>query len=269
MEGALFDRPDRRDEPLAAEPVIGQHRVGLKPVLNGPLDQGNRWGNVVPGAFLAPNGPGGTGLAGFPLWLPTLAAPQALFGVSTEIQGNKGRAVKEAPHEMFKPPQRLPDHLVEHIRDVFAGPPDPAVGGVVQDKGRIRRHDLVRIDDLRKSLRDSRQNRAPRNPLVVFQAIQGVLFHGRGRVKLAAKETLDAADHHQGKHDEERQNFGDRVALWLLKPRVPDDGMALEGLHDIEYNRVDRLRVFIEHLCDFCRDLPHDNPPFLVNWAST
>ncbi len=269
VEGALFDRPNRRDEPLAAEPTIDQHIVGLKPVLDGPLGPGNRWGNFVFGAFLAPDGPGGTGLAGFPLWLPTLAAPQALFGVNTEIQGNKGRAVKEAPHEMFKPPQRLPDHRVEHIRDVFAVPPDPAVGGVVKDKGRIRRHDLVRIDDLLESRRDSIQNRTPRSPLVVFQAIQGVLFHGRDRVKLAAKETIDAADHHQGKHDEERQNFGDRVALRLLKLRVPDDGMELEGLHDIEYNRVDRLRVFIEHLFDFCRGLPHDNPPFLVNLAST
>ncbi len=113
------------------------------------------------------------------------------------------------------------------------------------------RHDLVRIDDLLESLRDSPQNRAPRDPLIVFQAIQGVLFPGRDRVKLAAKDTIDAADHHQGKHDEERQNFGDRVALRLLKPRVPDDGMKLEGLHDIEYNPVDRLRVFIEHLFDF------------------
>ncbi len=85
---------------------------------------------------------------------------------------------------------------------------------------------------------------------IVFQTIQGVLFPGRDRVKLAAKETLDAADHHQGEHDE-RQDFSDRVALWLLKSRVSDDGRALEGLHDIEYNRIDRLRVFIEHLCDF------------------
>ncbi len=87
--------------------------MGLKPVLDGPLDPGNRWGNFVFGAFLAPDGPGGTGLAGFPLWLPTLATPQALFGVNTEIQGNKGRAVKKTQHEVFKPPQRLPDHRVE------------------------------------------------------------------------------------------------------------------------------------------------------------
>ena len=54
------------------------------------------------------------------------------------------------------------------------------------------------------------------------------------------KETIDAAYEHQGEQDEERQDFGDRVSLLLLKPCVPDNGMKLEGLHDIQYNRVDR-----------------------------
>ncbi len=53
-------------------------------------------------------------------------------------------------------------------------------------------------------------------------------------------ETIDTADQHQGEQDEERQDFGDRVSLLLLKPCVPDNGMKLEGLLYIEYNRVDR-----------------------------
>ncbi len=65
------------------------------------------------------------------------------------------------------------------------------------------------------------------------------------------KETIDTAYEHQGEQDEERQDFGDRVSLPLLKPCVLDDGMNLEGLHDIEYNRVDRILVFIKHLFDF------------------
>ncbi len=251
MEGALFDRPNRRDEPLAAEPTIGQHIVGLKPVLDGPLDQGNRWGHFVPSAFLASDGSGGPGAAGFPVLLAALAPPQALFCVNTEIERDKGRSVKKAQHEVFKPPQRFPDHRVEPIGDVFEVPPDPAVSGVVEDEGRIGRHDLVWIDDRLESLRDSIQNLAPGDPLVVFQAIQGILFHRRDRLTLAVKETIDAVDQHQGEQDEERQDFGDRVSLLLLKPRVPDNGIELEGLHHIEYNRVDRILVFIEHLFDF------------------
>ena len=54
-------------------------------------------------------------------------------------------------------------------------------------------------------------------------------------------------------------------ALRLLKLRVPDDGMELEGLHDIEYNSVDRILVFLEHLFDLRRIVPHDNTPFLVD----
>ncbi len=91
-----------------------------------------------------------------------------------------------------------------------------------------------------ESLRDSKQNRAPRDPLVVFQAIQGVLFHRRDLWKFAVKETIDTADQHEGEHDEERQDFGDWVSLLLVKPCVPDNGMNLEGLLYIEYNRVDR-----------------------------
>ncbi len=127
MEGAVFDLPDRRDEPLAAEPAIGQHIVRRKPVLDGPLDQGNRWGHFVPSAFRM--GSGAPRVADFPILLPALAPAQALFCVNTEIERDKGRSVKKAQHEVFKPPQRFPDHRVEHIRDVFEVPPDPAVGG--------------------------------------------------------------------------------------------------------------------------------------------
>ena len=118
--------------PLAAEPAIGQHIVRRKSVLDGPLDQGNRWGHFVPGAFLAPDG---SGVADFPILLPALAPPQALLCVNTEIERDKGRSVKKAQHEVFKPPQRFPDHRVEPIGDVFEVPPDPAVGGVVEDEG--------------------------------------------------------------------------------------------------------------------------------------
>jgi len=37
VEGAVFDLPDRLDEPLAAEPTIGQHIVRLNAVLDRPL----------------------------------------------------------------------------------------------------------------------------------------------------------------------------------------------------------------------------------------
>ncbi len=112
----------------------------------------------------------------------------------------------------------------------------PAVGGVVEDEGRMGRHNLVWIDDLLASLRDSIQNRAPQDPLIVFQAIEGVLFHCRDcdLLKLAVKETIEATHQHQGEHHEERQDFGDRVSLLFFKPCVPDDAINLEGLRYIE-----------------------------------
>ncbi len=129
VEGAIFDLPDCLDEPFAAEPTIGQHIVRLKPVLDRPLDHSNRLGHFVPGAFLASDSPGGPGAAGFPVLLAALAPAQAFFGVSRKIERDKGRSVKKAQHEVFKPQQRFPDHRVEPIGDVFEVPPDPAVGG--------------------------------------------------------------------------------------------------------------------------------------------
>ncbi len=168
MEGAVFNLPDRLDESLATEPTIGQYLVRLKAVFDGSLDHGDGLRNFVPGAFLAPDGPGRSGVADFPILLLTLAPPQAFFGVNTQIERDKGRAVKEPQHQMFKPQHGFPEHMVEHIRDVFEMPLDPTVGRVIEDEGRMGGDGLVRIDDLLESLGDSVQNRAPRDSLLVL-----------------------------------------------------------------------------------------------------
>ena len=79
VEGAVFDLPDRLDESLTAEPTLGQHIVCRKHVLDGPLDHGNRLGNFVSGAFLAPDGSRTSGVAGFPILLLALAPPASAF----------------------------------------------------------------------------------------------------------------------------------------------------------------------------------------------
>ncbi len=86
--------------------------------------------------------------------------------------------------------------MIESIRAVFTMPTDESVGGVIENEGRMGCPDLARIDDRLESLPDALQNRAPRDLLIVFQAIPSVLFHGRHPLKLAVTETMDAAYHH-------------------------------------------------------------------------
>ena len=81
--------------------------------------------------------PPGWAAADFPVLLSALAPPQALFRMNTEIERDKGRPIKEAQHEVFKPPQRFPDHMIEDIRDVFKMPTDPSTGGVIDNEGRM------------------------------------------------------------------------------------------------------------------------------------
>ncbi len=179
-------------------------------------------GHFVPGAFLTPEGPGGPGLAGFPILLPTLAAPQALFGVNTEIQGDKGRAIKEAQHEVLKPQEGFPDHMVEDIGDVFEAPTDPSVGDVVEDERRHVCHDRVGIGQRLKSLGDPVQNLSPWHLLVVFQAINSVLFHRRDLLEFTVVQTMDAVRQQQRQHNHERQNVRYPVSVLFRESRLPD-----------------------------------------------
>ncbi len=75
------------------------------------------WVILSPRAFLVPHG---SRAADFPILLLALAPPQALFGVNTEIKGDKGRTVKKAQHEVFKP-NRVGDLAPIHrLVDYFA-----------------------------------------------------------------------------------------------------------------------------------------------------
>ena len=82
-------------------------------------------------------------------------------------------------------------------------------------------------------------------------------------------QTMDAVQQQQRQHNHERQNFRHPVSVLFCESRLPDDRVEFEGSHHLDYNGVDRILVFIEHLFDLCGIVPHDNTPFLVDLDGT
>jgi hypothetical protein len=75
---------------------------------------------------------------------------------------------------------------------------------------------------------------------VVFEAINGVLFHLRDLPEFALVKTIDAVQKQKRKDNHERQNFGNTVLSLFLEMSLPDDGIQFEGSHRIKYNGVHR-----------------------------
>ena len=88
---------------------------------------------------------------------------------------------------------------------------------------------------------------------MVFQAINGILFHLRDLLEFTRAQTIEAVQQHKQQHHHDRQNVGHPVSFVFREMRLPDDGIRFEGPDHIKYNSVDRLRVFIEHLFDLGR----------------
>ncbi|PSR33151.1 MAG: hypothetical protein C7B46_11320 [Sulfobacillus benefaciens] len=71
------------------------------------------WVILSPAHSLRRTDPGPPGWQVFQYCSWRLRPPQALFCMNTEIKRDKGRAIKEAQHEVFKPQQSFPDHMIE------------------------------------------------------------------------------------------------------------------------------------------------------------
>ncbi len=76
---------------------------------------------------------------------------------------------------------------------------------------------------------------------------------------------MNAVQQQKRQHNHECQNFRHPISVLFHESCLPDDGIQFEGSHHIEYNSVDRILVFLEHLFDLDRIFPRDNTPFLVD----
>ena len=116
---------------------------------------------------------------------------------------------------------------------------------------------------------DGHGGRHGRNRMKVLGRRAGVLFHRRDLLEFTVVQTMDAVQQQQRQHNHERQNFRHPVSVLFRESRLPNNGIEFEGSHHLDYNGVDRILVFIEHLFDLRRIVPRDNTPFLVDLDGT
>ena len=120
-----------------------------------------------------------------------------------------------------------------------------------------------------ESLGASIHNRSPQHHRMVFSAINGIFFHRRDLLTLTGIKTIDAVVQHPRQHDHDRKNFGYRVAFCFGVIHRAEDPIEFEEAPDFEYNKVDRILVFIEHLFDRHHMVPYVSHPFLVDLGRT